>query len=82
MHQDVGSVCLIYNEVGVCFRARNRSVSIPRLFQMAWFFFFACCSSEVNGLLVKFRTLLAKTSKTNAWAFSLKVEFFKHFFKE
>lgn len=81
MHQDVGSVCLIYNEVGVRFRARNRSVSIPRLFQMAWFFF-ACCSSEVNGLLVKFWTLLAKTSKTNARAFSLKVEFFKHFFKE
>ena len=39
---------------------------------------FARCSSEVNGL---FRTLLAKTSKTNARAFSLKAEFFKHFFK-
>lgn len=78
MHQDVGSVCLIYNKVWVRSRARNRSVSIPQLLQMAWF-----CLPFIWGkwFVSKVPDLLAKTSKTNAWTFSLKVEFFKHFFK-
>lgn len=60
------------------FQSQESIVLFPFL---AYGLAFARCSSEVNGLLVKFRTLLAKTSKTNAQAFSLKAELFKHFFK-
>lgn len=62
------------------FQSQESIVLFPFLAYFKWLGF-ARCSSEVNGLLVKFRTLLAKTSKTNAQAFSLKAELFKHFFK-